>query len=247
MKAKTKTKRKIINKPELLAPAGNISSLLSAIEAGADAVYFGIKNLNMRHEASNFDVLEIKKVMKRLHESGLKGYLALNVLVYDDELSKVKNIITEAKKAKVDGVICWDAAVISLAKKAGLNINISTQASVSNFEAVSFYNDLGAKKIILARECSLETIKDIVKKRNLTSYFLEIHGSPRKKREIVNDIANRHGYDLTKCLFIGDAMTDYEEAQACGTQFFGIVKSLDKSPFPESTSISVKCRLMSLA
>jgi len=92
-----------------------------------------------------------------------------------------------------------------------------------------------------------EEIKDIVKKRNLTSYFLEIHGSPRKKREIVNDIANRHGYDLTKCLFIGDAMTDYEEAQACGTQFFGIVKSLDKSPFPESTSISVKCRLMSLA
>ena len=62
MKAKTRAKRKVINKPELLAPAGNMSSLLSAIEAGADAVYFGIKNLNMRHEASNFDILEIKKV-----------------------------------------------------------------------------------------------------------------------------------------------------------------------------------------
>jgi len=97
---KTKNEKDNIKKPELMAPAGNMSSLLSAIEAGADAVYFGIKNLNMRHEASNFDVLEIKKVMKLLHESGLKGYLALNVLVYDDELSKVKNIIKEAKKAK---------------------------------------------------------------------------------------------------------------------------------------------------
>ena len=89
-----------------------------------------------------------------------------------------------------------------------------------------------------------EEIKDIVKKRNLSDYFLEIHGSPRKKREIVNDIANRHGYDLTKCLFIGDAMTDYEEAKACETQFLGIVKDRDISPFPDSTTISEKCRLM---
>ncbi len=161
---KTKFVKRDINKPELLAPAGNMSSLLSAIEAGADAVYFGIKNLNMRHEASNFDILEIKKVMNKLHDKGLKGYLALNILVYDNELLKVKRIIKEAKKAKVDGVICWDAAVINLAKKAGLNINISTQASVSNFEAVKFYNFIGAKKIILARECSLKIIKDIVKK-----------------------------------------------------------------------------------
>ncbi len=161
---KSKITKKNINKPELLAPAGNMSSLLSAIEAGADAVYFGIKNLNMRHEASNFDILEIKKVMNKLHDSGLKGYLALNVLVYDNELFKVKRIIKEAKKAKVDGIICWDAAVINLAKEAGLNINISTQASVSNFEAVKFYNSLGVEKIILARECSLKIIKDIVKK-----------------------------------------------------------------------------------
>jgi putative protease len=167
---KTKSKRKSqskkinIKKPELLAPAGNMSSLLSAIEAKADAVYFGIKNLNMRHEASNFDVLEIKKVMKHLHDNGLKGYLALNVLVYDNELPKIKNIIKEAKKAKVDGIICWDAAIINIAKEAKLDINISTQASVSNFEAVKFYNDLGAKKIILARECSLKIIKDIISK-----------------------------------------------------------------------------------
>jgi putative protease len=167
MKTKENTRATVKKKnikPQLLAPAGNMSSLLSAIGAGADAVYFGIKNLNMRHEASNFDILEIKKVMKLLHENNLKGYLALNVLVYDEELLKVKKIITESKKAKVDGIICWDMAVINLAKEAGLDINISTQASISNFEAVKFYNLLGAKKIILARECSLKTIKEIIKK-----------------------------------------------------------------------------------
>jgi putative protease len=168
-------------KPELLSPAGNMSCLLSAIEAGADAVYFGIKNLNMRHEASNFDILEIKKVMKRLHDNGLKGYLALNILVYDNELSQVKRIIKEAKKAKVDGIICWDMAVINLAKEAGLKINISTQASVANFEAVKFYSKLGADKIILARECPLKDIRNIKKQivKNKLGCKLEafIHGA----------------------------------------------------------------------
>jgi putative protease len=170
-----------IKKPELLSPAGNMSCLLSAIEAGADAVYFGIKNLNMRHEASNFDILEIKKVMKRLHDNGLKGYLALNILVYDNELSQVKRIIKEAKKAKVDGIICWDMAVINLAKEAGLKINISTQASVANFEAVKFYSKLGADKIILARECPLKDIRNIKKQivKNKLGCKLEafIHGA----------------------------------------------------------------------
>jgi putative protease len=158
-----------------------MSCLLSAIEAGADAVYFGIKNLNMRHEASNFDILEIKKVMKRLHDNGLKGYLALNILVYDNELSQVKRIIKEAKKAKVDGIICWDMAVINLAKEAGLKINISTQASVANFEAVKFYSKLGADKIILARECPLKDIRNIKKQivKNKLGCKLEafIHGA----------------------------------------------------------------------
>jgi putative protease len=168
-------------KPELLSPAGNMSCLLSAIEAGADAVYFGIKNLNMRHEASNFDILEIKKVMKHLHDNGLKGYLALNILVYDNELSQVKKIIKEAKRAKVDGIICWDMAVINLAKEAGLKINISTQASVANFEAVKFYSKLGADKIILARECPLKDIRNIKKQivKNKLGCKLEafIHGA----------------------------------------------------------------------
>ncbi|MBU0683580.1 MAG: U32 family peptidase [Candidatus Omnitrophota bacterium] len=152
------------NKPELTAPAGDWASLYSAVESGADAVYFGIKGINMRHSADNFDVLEIKKVMKVLHENGVKGYLALNVVVYDSEISKIKRILKEAKKSKVDAVILFDAAVLSLSKNAGLKMHLSTQASVSNFESVKFFSAIGIKRIVLARECTLEGIRDIIKK-----------------------------------------------------------------------------------
>jgi HAD superfamily hydrolase (TIGR01549 family) len=85
-----------------------------------------------------------------------------------------------------------------------------------------------------------EEIKHIVEKRRLDSYFLEVHGSPRKKQEIIQDIATRRHYRLKDCLFIGDAMTDYEAAQACATGFLGIVKEGQLSPFPEGTWVSGK-------
>ncbi|NQT32062.1 MAG: U32 family peptidase [Candidatus Omnitrophica bacterium] len=151
-------------KPELLAPAGDWGALYSAIENGADSVYFGIKGINMRHAAGNFDILEIKKVMDILHEKGRKGYLALNVLVYDSERDKIKNILDMAKKAKVDAVILWDMAVLTLAKERDLEIHLSTQASVSNFEALKAYSELGVKRIVLARECDLKSIQDIVRR-----------------------------------------------------------------------------------
>lgn len=151
-------------RPEIIAPAGDWETLTTAADSGADGVYFGIKEINMRYAAGNFDILEIKKVMKHLHERGKKGYLALNVFVYNKELAKVKKILAEAKKTKVDAVIVWDMAVLSLAKELGLNIHLSTQASVANFEAVKFYSSLGVKRIVLARECTLEDIKEIIKK-----------------------------------------------------------------------------------
>jgi len=85
-----------------------------------------------------------------------------------------------------------------------------------------------------------EEIKVIVEKRNLAPFFLEMHGSPRKKQEIVRDIAGRHGYQLEKCLFIGDATTDYEAAKVCGTMFLGIVKDKEKSPFPKGELVNSK-------
>lgn len=163
------SKKEEIKKPELVAPAGSWSQLKSAVKAGCDAVYFGLKTLSMRQQAGNFDLLELKKVMNYLREHKKKGYLALNTIIYNSEVKKTEKILKEAKKQKVNAVICWDAAVLSIAKKLGLKIHISTQASISNFEALKFYQKLGAKRAVLARECSLDDIRTIIKrlKKNL--------------------------------------------------------------------------------
>ncbi|MFH1360955.1 MAG: peptidase U32 family protein [Candidatus Omnitrophota bacterium] len=150
-------------KPELVSPAGDWPSLRAAVENGADSVYFGIKGLNMRHQAANFDLYEIKKVMAFLRVQKRKGYLALNVIVMNQELGKVEKALQEAKRAKVDAVILWDKAVFSLAKKLKLRIHLSTQESVSNTESVRFYAHLGVKRIVLARECTLADIQQIVR------------------------------------------------------------------------------------
>ncbi|MFC1576492.1 peptidase U32 family protein [Candidatus Omnitrophota bacterium] len=150
-------------KPELVSPAGNWCALNTAIESGADAVYFGIKNLNMRHWAGNFDMLELKKVMSLIRDSGRKGYLALNTIMYDSDRAKIKKILDKSKKAGVDAIILWDMAVLQEAKMRGIKAHLSTQASVANFEALKFYHSLGVKRIVLARESSLADIKQIVK------------------------------------------------------------------------------------
>jgi len=150
-------------KPELVAPAGDWPALVTAVDSGADSVYFGVKGLNMRNFAGNFDVLELKKIMDFLHKRKKKGYLALNVIIKNKELNKVERILRQAKSARVDAVVLWDMAVLSLAKKLKLKIHLSTQASVSNIKALSFYAQLGVKRIILARECTLCDIQQMLK------------------------------------------------------------------------------------
>lgn len=151
-----------VKKPELVSPAGDWCSLHSAVQAGADAVYFGIKNMNMREMACNFDILEIEKIMKFLHGKGKKGYLTLNVFVLNNEISKIKEIARKAKDAHVDAVILWDMAVLSIVRGMGLDVHLSTQAGVSNFLAVKSYALMGVKRIVLARECTLVDIADII-------------------------------------------------------------------------------------
>ncbi|MFH1479410.1 MAG: U32 family peptidase [Candidatus Omnitrophota bacterium] len=169
------------NSPELIAPAGDLCNLYTAIENGADSVYFGSKCLNMRHRASNFELKELKDVMNILHDKGKRGYLALNTIVYNRELKEVENILKKAKTSNVDAVILWDMAVLELAKKIKLPIHLSTQASVSNFEALRHYARLGVKRVVLARETSLSDIKDIAKniKKEKLDCDIEafIHGS----------------------------------------------------------------------
>jgi len=156
--------KKMIKKPELVAPAGDWSSLRSALASGADSVYFGIKGLSMRNLATNFDVLEIKKVLELLHKNKRKGYLALNIIIYNKEIVKVTKILKAASKAGVDGVILWDMAVFSIAQELGLRVHLSTQASVANFLALKEYASRGVKRVVLARECRLSDIGDITSK-----------------------------------------------------------------------------------
>ncbi len=156
--------KKTVKKPELVAPAGDWSSLRSAIASGANSVYFGVKDLNMRNLATNFDTLEIKKVIELLHKKKRKGYLALNTIVYNKEIAKVTKILKAASGAGVDGVILWDMAVFSKAQELGLKVHLSTQASVANFLALKEYALRGVKRVVLARECRLSDIGEITSK-----------------------------------------------------------------------------------
>ncbi len=152
-----------MKKIELLAPVGNWEMLVAAVEAGANAVYLGIKGLNMRERANNFSIEDLKKITDYTHKNKVKVYLTVNTIIFDEELKIIKNVLSAAKKAKIDAIICWDMAVISMCKKLGLEIHLSTQGSTSNSQSIKLYKKLGVKRFVLARECSLEQIKGLTK------------------------------------------------------------------------------------
>lgn len=163
-------------KPELMAPAGDWACLRAAVDSGADAVYLGIRGPNMRNKAENFSLGELKKVVKFCHEKKVKVYVTVNSIVYEWDLKNNEKILEKCKEVGVDAVICWDVSVIKKAKKLGLNVYLSTQASVSNSEAVNFYKTLGIDRVVLARECSLEQIKEIIKNTNVEVEVF-VHGA----------------------------------------------------------------------
>ena len=142
---------------ELLAPVGTFAMLYAAIDSGCDAVYFGIKGLNMRESARNFELKDLAKIKKICEPDEIKKYLTINTIVYDSELSKIERIIKKAKDY-VDAIICWDLSVISLCNKYKVPFHVSTQASVSNTSSAELFKKLGAERIVLARELSLKQI-----------------------------------------------------------------------------------------
>jgi len=160
------------SKFELLSPAGDFPSLISAVEAGADAVYFGLKEFNMRDSAKNFEITDLDKI-NRICGKKVKKYLTLNTIIYDSELKQVEKAIKQLK-GKIDAIICWDLSVINLSRKYKIPFHISTQASVSNSEAAKFYKKLGAERIVLARELNLAQIKKISKIIPIETF---IHGA----------------------------------------------------------------------
>ena len=157
---------------EILAPAGNWEMLTAAINAGADAVYFGIQGLNMRANAKNFTIDDLPEIINKCHQNNVKAYLAINTIIYDTELEKTKQIISKAKG--IDAIICWDLAVIKLARENNIPVHLSTQGSAANSLAISEYKKLGVTRIVLARECSIEDIKNLNTDVELEAF---IHGA----------------------------------------------------------------------
>ena len=157
-------KKEMYKKPELLAPAGDFSMLNAAINNGADAVYFGVENLNMRAMAENFKISDLPEIVKLCKKKNVSTHLTLNTIIYENELNKVDEIISNAKEAGIDMIICWDLSVIGKCREHGMPYCISTQASISNSEAAKFYKGLGAKRVVLARECTLDKIIEIKNK-----------------------------------------------------------------------------------
>jgi putative protease len=165
-------------RPELLAPVQDWNSL-KILGSLTDAIYFGVKNFNMRMKANNFEQKDLSRIVEFCHsqDSPIKAYLTTNILVYDSELLDLENLISEAKDAGIDAIIAHDLSMIQIAKRNNIDFHISTQANVSNTESAKFYEELGAERIILARELSLKQIK-------LVKYFLKktkiecfVHGS----------------------------------------------------------------------
>jgi putative protease len=149
-------------KPEILAPAGNWTALRAALDAGADAVYFGVRGLNMRAAADNFTRQAFPAIVRTCRAAGGTCYLALNTIIYQSEIQKVRTVLQSARDAGVNAVIAWDFGVIEAATRLGLPVHISTQMSVSNSESLLyFYRNLGVRRFVLARECTLNDVRRI--------------------------------------------------------------------------------------
>jgi putative protease len=163
-------------RPELMSPAGDWTMLTAVVKAGSDAVYFGVDKLNMRAKASNFKIDELTEIVSFSKKNNVKTYLTLNTIVFEEELDEVDQIISAAKKSGVDRIICWDLSVALKCKEHKIPFCISTQASVSNSLSANFYKSIGASRIVLARECSLDEIKKI---RRNTDIEIEafVHGA----------------------------------------------------------------------
>ncbi len=148
---------------EIMAPVGSYESLMAAIQAGAGSVYFGVEQLNMRARSSNnFTIDDLKKITEIAHSKGVKTYLTVNVVVFDNELDQLHTIINAAKEAGISAIIASDISAIMYARQVGVEVHISTQVNITNIEAVRFYSSF-ADVVVLAREMNIGRVWEISK------------------------------------------------------------------------------------
>ena len=235
---------------EILTPAGDWSMLKAAVKAGCDAVYFGIRGLNMRAAAHNFELKEVKKIVSFCHQHKVKAYCTINVIIYEKELELVKKILQTLKQAQIDAVICWDFAVIDLCEKLKLPIHLSTQASLSNSQAIITLKNKfkQIERVILARECSLEDIKEIKQKTKLEIEIF-VHGarcisySGRcfMSQELFNKSANR-GECLQPCRREYKVIDEENKEMIMDNNFVMSAKDLCALPLlPKIIELNIDC------
>jgi len=146
---------------EIMAPAGSWESLSAAIKAGADSVYFGIEKLNMRSKSSsNFTTEDLRKIVAICNENKVKSYLTVNTILYDNDLTLMREIIDVAKESEVSAIIAADVAALMYANSIGVEVHLSTQLNISNVEALKFYAQF-ADVVVLARELNMEQVSEI--------------------------------------------------------------------------------------
>ena len=149
---------------EIMAPVGSYESLMGAIQAGAGSVYFGVEHLNMRaRSANNFTLDDISEIARRCKAAGVKSYLTVNVEVFDEEYSTLSAVLTAARDAGITAVIAADMSVIQKCRELGVEVHISTQVNITNYEAVKFYSQF-ADVMVLAREMNLGRVSNIAQK-----------------------------------------------------------------------------------
>ena len=160
-----------------MAPVGSWESLYAAIQGGADAIYFGIEGLNMRARSSiNFTIDDLHEIARVCNEHGLKSYLTVNTVVYDEDIELMHHIVEAARDAHLTAIIASDMAAITYARQIGVEVHISTQLNVSNSEAVRFYSQF-ADVVVLARELNLDQVSGIYKTINREG-ITGPHGKP---------------------------------------------------------------------
>lgn len=144
-----------------MAPVGSPESLAAALRAGADSIYFGIERLNMRaHSASTFTIDDLQRIARECRTFGVKSYLTVNTIIYDDDIVLMRQILDAAKAAGISAIIASDVAVMSYCRQIGLEVHLSTQLNISNIEALRFYAQF-ADVVVLARELKMEQVAKI--------------------------------------------------------------------------------------
>ena len=150
-----------LNDFEIMAPVGSRESLSAAIQAGADSIYFGVGKLNMRsHSANHFDISDLKEIDSVCRDHGIKSYLTVNTIIYDNDLADMREILDAAREAGVSAIIASDVAVMAYCNEIGLEVHLSTQLNISNIEALKFYSRF-ADVSVLARELNMDQVKKI--------------------------------------------------------------------------------------